>query len=61
MSANRLLGLILVFSPLSILSIGGGQAAIPEIQHQTVMVHGNEPPAGDRCRAPALDAPGQHR
>jgi chromate transporter len=40
MSANRLLGLILVFSPLSILSIGGGQATIPEIQHQTVIVHG---------------------
>ena len=40
MSANRLLALMLVFSPLSILSIGGGQATIPEIQHQTVMVHG---------------------
>jgi chromate transporter len=40
MSASRLLGLILVFSPLSILSIGGGQATIPEIQHQTVIVHG---------------------
>ena len=40
MSPNRLLALILVFSPLSILSIGGGQATIPEIQHQTVMVHG---------------------
>ena len=40
MADNRLLGLMLVFSPLSILSIGGGQATIPEIQHQTVMVHG---------------------
>ena len=40
MSANRLLALMLVFSPLSILSIGGGQATIPEIQHQTVIVHG---------------------
>ena len=39
MSANRLLGLILVFSPLSILSFGGGQAIIPEMQHKTVMVH----------------------
>src|SRR6202051_4157104 len=39
MSANRLLALMLVFSPLSILSIGGGQATIPENQHQTVMVH----------------------
>ncbi len=40
MPANRLLALILVFSPLSILSIGGGQATIPEMQHQTVTVHG---------------------
>jgi len=40
MSANRLLALMLVFSPLSILSIGGGQATVPEIQHQTVIVHG---------------------
>jgi chromate transporter len=40
MSANRLLALMLVFSPLSILSIGGGQATIPEMQHQTVTVHG---------------------
>jgi chromate transporter len=40
MSASRLLALMLVFSPLSILSIGGGQATIPEIQHQTVIVHG---------------------
>ena len=40
MSANRLLALMLVFSPLSILSIGGGQATIPEIQHQTVTIHG---------------------
>jgi chromate transporter len=40
MSPNRLLALILVFSPLSILSIGGGQATIPEMQHQAVSVHG---------------------
>ena len=40
MSASRLLALMLVFSPLSILSIGGGQGTIPEIQHQTVIVHG---------------------
>jgi chromate transporter len=40
MSASRLLALMLVFSPLSILSIGGGQATIPEIQHQTVTIHG---------------------
>jgi chromate transporter len=40
MPDNRLLALILVFSPLSILSIGGGQATIPEMQHQAVTVHG---------------------
>ena len=40
MSISRLLALILVFSPLSILSIGGGQATIPEMQHQSVAVHG---------------------
>ncbi|HUZ67816.1 MAG TPA: chromate transporter [Beijerinckiaceae bacterium] len=33
---NRLIGLILVFAPLSLLSIGGGQAIIADIQHQTV-------------------------
>ena len=38
--ARSLLGLLLVFSPLSILSIGGGQATIPEMQHQAVVVHG---------------------
>ena len=37
---SRLLGLILVFAPLSILSFGGGQAIVPEIQNQTVVVHG---------------------
>lgn len=37
---HRLLGLILVFSPLSLLSFGGGQAVIPEVQHQAVTVHG---------------------
>jgi chromate transporter len=40
MGTSRLLALILVFSPLSILSIGGGQATIPEMQHQAVTVHG---------------------
>jgi chromate transporter len=29
-----------VFAPLSLLSIGGGQSAIPEMQHQSVTVHG---------------------
>lgn len=38
---NRsVLALLLVFCPLSILSIGGGQATIPEMQHQAVVVHG---------------------
>ena len=38
--SRNVLGLLLVFCPLSILSIGGGQATIPEMQHQTVVVHG---------------------
>jgi chromate transporter len=37
---NRLLGLILVFAPLSLLSFGGGQAIVADIQNQTVNVHG---------------------
>ncbi len=37
---NRLLGLVVVFAPLSILSFGGGQAIVADIQHQTVDVHG---------------------
>ncbi len=37
---RSVLGLLLVFTPLSILSIGGGQATIPEMQHQAVVVHG---------------------
>lgn len=40
MSDHRLLGLVLVFAPLSLLSFGGGQAIVPEILHQTVTVHG---------------------
>jgi chromate transporter len=40
MNGSRLLALILVFSPVSLLSFGGGQATIPEIQHQAVTVHG---------------------
>ncbi|HVB89026.1 MAG TPA: chromate transporter [Beijerinckiaceae bacterium] len=39
MFENRLIGLILVFAPLSLLSFGGGQAIIADIQHQTV-AHG---------------------
>jgi len=37
---RNVLALLLVFSPLSMLSIGGGQATIPEMQHQAVVVHG---------------------
>jgi chromate transporter len=35
---SRLIGLILVFAPLSILSFGGGQAIVADIQYQTVEV-----------------------
>ena len=37
---NRLIGLFLVFAPLSLLSFGGGQAIVADIQHQTVEVRG---------------------
>src|SRR3984957_1729058 len=40
MTASRLLGLLMVFAPISLLSFGGGQATIPEMQRQTVAVHG---------------------
>lgn len=36
MFENRLIGLIAVFAPLSLLSFGGGQAIIADVQHQTV-------------------------
>jgi chromate transporter len=39
MTAGRLLALIMVFSPISLLSFGGGQATIPEMQRQSVAVH----------------------
>jgi chromate transporter len=39
-SDDRLLGLVLVFAPLSALSFGGGQAIIADMQHQTVAVQG---------------------
>ena len=35
---SRLIGLILVFVPLSLLSFGGGQAIVADIQYQTVEV-----------------------
>lgn len=37
---DRILGLVLVFVPLSLLSFGGGQAIIADMQHQTVAMHG---------------------
>lgn len=40
MLESRLLGLLIVFAPLSLLSFGGGQAIVADIQHQTVDVHG---------------------
>jgi len=40
MTPGRLLALVLVFSPLSVASFGGGQSTIPEMQRQTVAVHG---------------------
>ena len=33
---DKLLGLLIVFVPMSLLSFGGGQAVVAEIQHQTV-------------------------
>lgn len=36
---SRLIGLIVVFAPLSLLSFGGGQAIVADIQYQTVEVH----------------------
>jgi chromate transporter len=37
---SRLLGLVLVFAPLSLFSFGGGQAVVADIQYQSVTVHG---------------------
>lgn len=36
---NGIFGLLWVFLPISIVTIGGGQSAIAEIQHQVVAVH----------------------
>jgi chromate transporter len=38
--ARTLLGLAVVFAPLSLLSIGGGASLLAEIEHQSVAVHG---------------------
>jgi len=40
MDDNRLIGLFLVFAPLSLLSFGGGQAIVADIQYQTVELRG---------------------
>jgi chromate transporter len=32
-------GLLATFAPMSFMSLGGGQALVPEIQHQSVVVH----------------------
>jgi chromate transporter len=40
MDPARLLALFLVFAPLSLLSVGGGQGVVADIQRQTVHVHG---------------------
>jgi chromate transporter len=37
---NKLLGLFVVFAPLSLLSFGGGQAIVADIQYQTVELRG---------------------
>jgi len=37
---SRLLGLVIVFAPLSLFSFGGGQAVVADVQYQTVVVHG---------------------
>jgi chromate transporter len=37
---HRLIGLLLVFGPLSFFSFGGGQAITADIQHQSIVVHG---------------------
>ncbi len=39
MSDERLLVIALVFAPLSLMSFGGGQAIIADMQHQTVDIH----------------------
>jgi chromate transporter len=36
---RRLLGLVIVFGPLSLFSIGGGASLVAEIEHQAVAVH----------------------
>ena len=40
MLERTLLALVVVFAPLSLVSIGGGQAVVVEMHRQTVQVHG---------------------
>ena len=37
---NILLTLLLIIAPLSLLSVGGGQAILPEVHRQMVLIHG---------------------
>jgi chromate transporter len=37
---HRLLGLTIVFAPLSLFSIGGGASLVAEIEHEAIAVHG---------------------
>ena len=39
MLLDRILEIVWVFAPMSLLSFGGGQAIIPEMQHKTVDIH----------------------
>jgi chromate transporter len=40
MNAQRLLGLLSVFAPISLLAVGGANAVLPEMQRQVVDLHG---------------------
>jgi chromate transporter len=40
MTEDKLTALVLIFVPLSLVSIGGGPSVLAEMQHQAVVVHG---------------------
>ena len=40
MDSKTLVALVFVFTPLSLVSIGGGPSVLAEMQHQAVIVHG---------------------
>lgn len=40
MRDNPVLALLLIMAPLSLMSVGGGQAILPEVHRQAVLVHG---------------------